>query len=83
MIKNADFYNHCRRLGIRQSLDRFYSDSDNKLIRKIHLLFEVGAVVAFKTVLAVFIRVTFSVDFYFSYKLQYSGAISQISTFVL
>ena len=57
MIKNEDFSSSVDLSTSARSLDRFYSDSDNKLICKIHLLFEIGAVVAFKTVLAVFIHV--------------------------
>ena len=46
MIKNEDFFERSRR---RRSFGRFYFDSDNKLIRKIHLLFEIGALVAFRS----------------------------------
>ena len=54
MIKNEDFSSSADFSTSERSLDRFYSDSDNKIIYKIHLLFEIGAVVAFKTVPAVF-----------------------------
>ena len=51
VMKNEDFYKLSRRLDTRLSLDRFSCDSDNKRIRKIHQLFELGVVVAFKELL--------------------------------
>ena len=46
---------------------RFYFDSDNKLTRKIHLLFEIGVVVAFKSMLAVIFQLCFLTVFLFSH----------------